>query len=139
MIDVDKRLRFVELRGRGMSYLKISEEIGVNKNTLVKWSKEYSLEIGNVAAMELEAVREEYMLGREHRIRVNGTQLSQITEELLKRDLGDVPTWRLFEMQRKLIEEIKEDEGEMEFTQETSKDGFESLKDIFKKTEKWTG
>ncbi len=139
MLDAEKRKRFVELRGRGMSYVKISAEIGVCKNTLVKWSKEYTLEINNAKAMELEGIREEYLLGREHRVRVNGTQLNQITEELLKRDLSEVGTYRLFEMQRKLVQEIKEDSGEMVFSKETRKDGFDSLKDIFKKTEKWTG
>ena len=139
MLDVELRRRFVELRGQGMSYVKISKEIGVCKNTLMAWSKEYCLEIGNVKAMVLEGIREEYLLGREHRTRVNGTQLSQITEELLKRDLNEVPTHKLFDMQRKLIREIKEDAGEIEFMQEVRKDGSDMMRDTFHKTKKWTG
>lgn len=138
MADIEKRRRFVELRGRGISYVKICEEIGVCRNTLIAWSKKLSLEISNMQAMELERIREEYLLGREHRIRVNGTQLNQITEELLKRDLTEVPTHRLFEMQRKLIGEVNEDMDNMEFCEETYGEGFNSIKEIFKRTERWT-
>lgn len=89
--------------------------------------------------MELEGIREEYMLGREHRIRVNGTQLNQITEEILKRDLSEVATYRLFEMQRKLVREIKEDAGEMVFMQEMKRDEPDMVREAFNKTKKWTG
>jgi transposase-like protein len=109
MHDDEFRGRFVLMRGRGVSYVKISEELGVCRNTLAKWGKEYACEIGNAAAMEMEGVREEYLLGVEHRVRVNGTQLNMITEELLGRDLSEVPTWRLFNMQRRLIAEIAAD------------------------------
>jgi transposase-like protein len=139
MLDSDKRRRFVELRGDGMSYVKISKEIEVSKNTLVKWSREYSVEIGNFKAMEIERIREEYQLGREHRLRVIGMQLSKVTQEILARDFSDVATWRLFEVQRKLIAETEKDDGKIEFVQETQGNGVDSLKNMFKKIERWTG
>lgn len=139
MVDSEKRIRFVELRGVGMSYVKISKEIEVNKNTLVKWSKEYSKDIMNAKALEFEGIREEYLLGREHRTRVLGTQLNKITQEILNRDFSEVQTWRLFKMQRIVTLEIEKDAGNIEFTQETEKDPVKSLKNIFKKTERWAG
>ena len=139
MLDEGKRRRFVELRGQGVSYVKISEEIGVCKNTLIAWSKKYLHEIGNVKAMELESIREEYLLGREHRMRVMGTQLNEISQELLKRDLGDVATWRLFDMQQKLVREIDKGAEEMVFSEETRKDGLGSIRDMLKKIETWKG
>jgi transposase-like protein len=139
MHDVELRRRFVLLRGRGVSYVKISEELGVNRNTLARWGKEYACEVGNAAAMELEGVREEYLLGREHRVRVNGTQLSLVTEELLGRDLGEVPTWRLFNMQRRLVAEIERDAEEIEFSEEVRVDSVEAVRGAFVTVEKWTG
>ena len=139
MLDGEKRKRFVELRGLGISYVKISEKIGVSKSTLIKWSKEYRWEISNAKSMELEGIREEYLLGREHRIRINGMQLNQITEELLKRDLEEVATHRLFDMQRRLVREIREDAGDMVFVQEVSKTGSEMMRETFHATKEWTG
>jgi hypothetical protein len=139
MACVDKRARFVALRGGGVSYLKISEEIGVSTRTLVRWSKELVLEISNQRALEYERLREEYMLGREHQIRIAGAQLSQITQELLNRELDDVATPKLFEMRRKMLKEINEHAEEIVFAEETTKNPSSKLNDMFKKVEKWTG
>ncbi len=139
MASIEKRGQFVELRGRGMSYAKISVEIGVSKTSLIRWSKELKLEISNAQAMELERIREEYLLGKGHRIRVNGTQLNHITEELLKRDLSEVPTPKLFEMQRKLIQETEKDSKEIVFAEEQFLSPGRMVLDTLTKVERWTG
>lgn len=38
--DINKREIFVQRRAEGLSYEKISKEIGVSKPTLIKWGKE---------------------------------------------------------------------------------------------------
>ena len=43
MADLEKQKQFIHLRATGMSYQKISEEIGVSKRTLINWGKELSL------------------------------------------------------------------------------------------------
>jgi transposase len=138
-MDSDKQARFIELRASGNSYDKIAKLLKVSKSTLIKWSKELCNDIKNAKSLEIERIREEYLLGRQHRTRILGTQLTQITQELLNRDLGEVPTWRLYDIQRKVITEIEKDATEIEFTQETQKDPMLSIKQILKKTEKWPG
>ncbi|MCF7954710.1 MAG: hypothetical protein K9M75_02800 [Phycisphaerae bacterium] len=137
--DIEKRGQFVGLRAKGMSYAKISEEIGVSKTSLIIWSKELKLEIKNEQAMELERLREKYLLGREHRIRVNGTQLSQITGELLRRNLNEVPTQTLFDMQRKLIKEVRDDTEEIVFSEKRGLADHDSIMDRLTRTESWSG
>ncbi|MCF7954650.1 MAG: hypothetical protein K9M75_02495 [Phycisphaerae bacterium] len=137
--DIEKRGQFVGLRAKGMSYAKISEEIGISKTSLIHWSKELKLEIKNAQAIELERLREKYLLGREYRIRVNGTQLSQITEELLRRNLSEVPTRTLFDMQRKLIKEVKDDTGEIVFSEKRGLADHDSIMDGLSKVVKWKG
>ena len=139
MAEIEKRGQFVGLRGKGMSYAKISEEIGVSKTSLIHWSKELKLEISNEQAMELERLREEYLLGREYRIRVNGTQLNQITEELLRRKLNEVPTEKLFDMQRKLIKEVQNDTKELVLSEKRDLADFASNRDRLTRTESWNG
>lgn len=139
MLDAEKRKRFVELRGRGVSYVKISEEIGVCKSTLINWSKEYRFEINNAKAMELEGIREEYLLGREHRMQVLGTELGKVTEEILKRDLSEVSTHQLFEMQRKLVSQIRQDDWGVSFTVQEEEDDYGTRGNSWKRTTTWTG
>lgn len=134
-----KQSHFIELRAAGQSYNKISKQLEISKNTLLKWSKEFSNDISNAKALEIESIREEYLLSRQHRLRILGTQLNQISQEILKRDLNEVPTWRLFEMQRKVINEIDKDPAQIEFILDTPKSPSDSVKDLFTKTERWTG
>jgi len=139
MAEIEKRGQFVGLRGKGMSYAKISEEIGVSKTSLIHWSKELKLEISNEQAMELERLREKYLLGREYRIRVNGTQLSQITEELLRRKLNEVPTEKLFDMQRKLIKEVQNDTKKIVLSEKRDLADPDAIMDRLTRTESWIG
>lgn len=138
-MDPAKQTRFVELRAAGHSYNKIAAKLKVSKPTLIKWSREFSNDLNNAKAMELEAIREEFMLSREHRLRIMGTQLNKLTQEVLKRDLNEVPTWRIFDMQRKIIAQIAKEDGDMEFAQDIREDSAESMNNILKQTVKWTG
>ena len=38
--NIEQQARFIELRGKGMSFQKIAEEMGVSKPTLIKLFKE---------------------------------------------------------------------------------------------------
>ena len=37
--------RFIEMRAKDISYDKISKELGVSKQTLINWSKNFNIEI----------------------------------------------------------------------------------------------
>jgi hypothetical protein len=57
--------------------------------------------------MELEALQEEYYLLKEGRIRLLGEQLKTIQQEIQKRDLSQVDTDRLLELQIRYFSELK--------------------------------
>ena len=134
---MQKRRRFIMLRGQGVSYEKIAREIGSTKTTLIRWSRWFAVEIKNVKSMELDTLREEYLLDRKHRLKVMGTQLNNVVEELLDRDLSNVPTHRLFEIQTQLAKEIKAKLPKMEFDRKLMRGGPEDVKRVMDKTVSW--
>jgi transposase-like protein len=102
-----KKSQFVQLRAKGLSYVKIAKELKVSKSTLSSWNQELQEEISQARAMELEALQEEYYLLKEGRIKLLGEQLKAIQEEIGSRDLSKVSTDRLMELQLKYFGELK--------------------------------
>ena len=98
MKDTDKQKKFIELRAKNKSFQSISDEIGVSKTTLIKWSKEFDYEISNLHNLELEALLEDYQATREQRIEYLGKIQDKILTELEKRDLSTVNTDKLLDM-----------------------------------------
>lgn len=110
--DIETKRKFMELRAKGYSFDKISNEIKTSKTILVKWSKEYTIEISNLEQIELEALYEQYKMTVQHKIEYLGELQDKILKELKNRDLQDVKSDKLLEMLlttiRKL-EDLKED------------------------------
>lgn len=98
--------RFLELRAGGMSYAAISAELGINKQTLIDWSREMQSELSNLRSVELEALREKYAMTARARVEILGDTLAAIRAELGKRDLSKVPTEKLFSLLLKHLELI---------------------------------
>ena len=48
---------FVQLRAKGLPYVRIAERLGVAKSTLANWNAELEAQIASARAMELEALR----------------------------------------------------------------------------------
>jgi len=95
----DKRRLFTELRARGFSLRRVAKRIGISVQTASNWHHELEEDIARLRAAEIEALNEAYFLAKEARIRLLGGQLRAIREELERRDLQDVPTVRLLELQ----------------------------------------
>lgn len=134
MEDLETKERFIELRAKGLSFDKIAQELKVSKQTLINWSKELSLEISNLRAVELETLQEKYYALKEKRIELFGEKLKVIKEELDKRDLKDVPTDKLFDLLMKYATSLKQEEVETIFK------GIESgfgLDDVLEKVVSW--
>jgi hypothetical protein len=55
-------------------------------------------DVNNLRETNREGFREKYKIGRQHRIEVLSNQLAKLKQELLKRDLSDVPTHQLLSM-----------------------------------------
>ena len=101
--------RFIELRAKGWSFDKIAKETGKAKQTLIDWSKELQDQIANCKALELEALYESYYLLKENRLQTFGEILNKIKDEVLKRDLSEVPTDKLLDLFLKYNNQIKEE------------------------------
>lgn len=108
MYSIETKEKFIELRAKGLSFDKISKELGKAKQTLVDWSKELQEEIASRKALELELLYEKYYLLREHRLKSFGELLSGIQGELLKRDLSEVPTDKLLALYLKYLDKAEE-------------------------------
>lgn len=109
-VDVGKgeqKQRFVVMRAKGYSYARITRKLGVSKGTLTAWNAELEVEVAKLRAMELEALQEEFFLLKEGRIRLIGEQLKAIQAEIGKRDLSQVRTDKLLELQLRYFAELK--------------------------------
>ena len=138
-MENEKQREFVKLRAGGLSYSKIAEKMGIGRRTLIGWSKKLRSEINNLQQIEYEALREEYLLSRRQRIRVLGTQLQMVISEIMKRDVSEVPTWRLVKIQNRLVRELAEENEDMTFETEVPRSGSEAIGDMLKKRVKWRG
>ena len=104
---MEVKSQFIELRAKGWSYVKIARKLKVSKNTLANWGAELEGEIASLKAMELEALYERSYMSKEARIRLLGSQLKEIQDELKKRGLEDVSTEKLLDMELKLYQALQ--------------------------------
>mgnify|MGYP001565353436 CR=1 FL=1 len=115
MEDLSVKEKFIELRGMGRSFDSIAKELSVSKQTLINWSQQFSVEINNFKALELDALREKYLLSRKAKVEMFGEMLNRLKEEFLKRDFSSIPPKDLFESIMKLCTVLeKEAEIKME-------------------------
>lgn len=108
--------QFVELRAKGNSYDRIAKTLGVSKATLLKWSKDLSLEINNERSVAMDAIYDKHKLAKQHQMEMLGIQLGKVREELEKRDLSEVSTDKLVTMQLKLLDAINSNGVNVTFT-----------------------
>ncbi len=105
----EQKSRFILLRAKGNSYVRIAGELGVSKGTLLNWNAELEAEIAQARSVELEALQEEFYLLKEGRIRLLGEQLKTIQAEIGKRDLSKIKTEKLMELLLRYFGELKEE------------------------------
>jgi len=106
---LETKEKFIELRAKGWSFDKIAKELGKAKQTLIDWSKELEDEIANLKALELEALYEKHYLLKENRIETFGVLLRKLKDEVMSRDLSDVPTDKLLDLFLKYNNQIREE------------------------------
>lgn len=111
----ETKKRFIELRAKGISFNKISENLKVSKKTLIEWSRELEREITNLKAVEMEELQEMYFVQKQKRIELFGSQLEQIMKELDQRNFSDISTEKLLELQLKYLDYLKREEIDLSF------------------------
>lgn len=105
--------RFIELRARGYSFEKISQEIGVSKPTLIVWERKNEEQIAELRAIEIQAILEKYKLMRLERAEAFSSVLSLALEELKQRgeQIKTMSTDKLLSMVLLLEKRLLEDAG----------------------------
>jgi transcriptional regulator with XRE-family HTH domain len=116
----EEKLQFIEMRAQGLSFMEISEKIGVSKQTLIEWSKALSVELKNARALRLDELFQRFAIAKEKRLELLARELGRIQSELSERDLSDVATEKLFEMMLKCNQHIKDEFQPIEFSNERS-------------------
>ena len=111
--SIEEQARFIELRGKGMSFQKIAEEIGVSKPTLIKWNGELLEQVKEAQYMEFENLVEQYGLFRKERFEVYckalNTALKEFQERAEKGELKNVPTDKLLNLVEQLEKRLEKD------------------------------
>ena len=109
MESLDVKEKFIDLRAKGYSFDKIAKELGKAKQTLIDWSRELQEEIASRKALELESLYDQFSLMKEHRLRELGKTLAKIQTEIESRDLSDIPTEKLLDLQLKYLDCAREE------------------------------
>jgi transposase len=108
MKDQKTKEEFIELRVKGLSFADIAEKLGVSKQTLINWSKEFQFDIQNMRAIESEALQKKFCLSAEYRLDFFRKQLEKITHELNQKDYSDLPADKLLGLGLKLMANFDE-------------------------------
>lgn len=113
MKSSEDKLKFVELRAKGMSFEKISKELDISKPTLIKWNGELYEEVQEAQYYELENLVEQYGLLRSSRFeaycKVLNLALQELQERAEKKELDTVPTDKLLFLVEQLEKRIEKD------------------------------
>ena len=129
--------KFIEMRAKDISYDKISKQLGVSKQTLINWSKEFNIEISNLKAIEHESLIERYRLKEESSFKQLSDFISKIEAELEQRELKDVPTEKIFNMYCKHITILQKRGFNLEFKE--TKDLMDKISEPLTVTNSWPG
>lgn len=104
------------MRAKGLSFQAISEQLGVSKPVLLKWSKEFEAAIKEQRAMELQALIERYNASKMARVENFAKLMQALQAELdarIDEDRGfyNVPAEKLLAMtmalDKRLADEVE--------------------------------
>ena len=107
MHSPETKQKFIELRARDCSLRRISEEIGVDKSTLVLWNHEFAELIDNLRQIELEHFRQQLLGSEADRLQALAHDYHRYSKELETRDPARIPHPRLFNIVSRLREQVE--------------------------------
>jgi hypothetical protein len=101
--------KFIELRAAGLSFRRISEELGgVDKNTLMRWNEQFAVQIHNLEQIELENLQEQLLGSKAERFKALAHDYHRYTKELERREPGRVPQYMLFRIVCRLRDQVEQ-------------------------------
>lgn len=132
MKESECKEKFIQLRVENKSFDKISDELNVSKPTLIKWSKEFQHQIANLKAVQLESIRDNYLITREHNAKLYRALLDKVQAEIEKKEFTQYSFESLMTLYNQYSQRI-ENELKIEFTENV---GFK-VTGMDDKIEKW--
>ena len=111
----DQRMAFVMQRAQGKSFDKIADDLGITKQTLIKWQGELFAQIREQEFYEVQAITEAYAVTRRQRFDATAKALHAVLAELSRRidtdQLADLPTDKLVNLALILEKRLMQDTG----------------------------
>ncbi len=112
---IEIKQEFVDLRAKGHSIRSIAEALSLSPQTLINWEREFNQEIAELKAIQLESLYESFGLMKQHRLEEISRQLQKIQTALSSRDLSDLSTEKLMELNLKYLERADKEYQEPKF------------------------
>ena len=109
--------RFIALRAKGIPYASIESQIGVNRKTLVRWSRQHAQRLANERAIEDESLAEALKNSRHARLEQACSLHQRVLEELGRRKLEEIPTASLALLAYRLEKHITPENGALKFSE----------------------
>ena len=132
--DNDQRMAFVMQRAQGKSFDKIADDLGITKQTLIKWQGELFAQIREQEFYEVQAITEAYAVTRRQRFDATARTLGAVLAELTRRvdtdQLADMATDKLVNLALVLEKRLMQDTGR-ELVSVRTHDVFEGIEGTF--------
>ncbi|SRR6266581_5390197 len=93
-----KKTDFLCYRSQNWSLIRISEEIGVSRSTLVQWNSEFEYTLRVLRAVEADDLQSKLVTARQEDLARIVQRQSAIEKELATRKLDDIPTEKLLRL-----------------------------------------
>ena len=111
----DQRMAFVMQRAQGKSFDKIADDLGITKQTLIKWQGELFAQIREQEFYEIQLITEAYAVTRRQRFDATAKTLGAVLAELTRRvdtdQLAEMPTDKLVNLALILEKRLTQDTG----------------------------
>lgn len=111
----DQRMAFVMQRAQGKSFDKIADDLGITKQTLIKWQGELFAQIREQEFYEIQLITEAYAVTRRQRFDATARTLGAVLAELARRvdtdQLAEMPTDKLVNLALILEKRLMQDTG----------------------------
>lgn len=113
--DNDTKMAFVLQRAQGKSFAKIADDLGVSKQTLIKWQGDLDNQIREQEYFEIQNITESFAVTRRQRFGVTAKLLGAVLAELTRRadteQLAEMTTDKLVNLALTLERRLNQDTG----------------------------
>lgn len=113
--DNETKMAFVLQRAQGKSFAKIADDLGVSKQTLIKWQGDLDNQIREQEYFEIQNLTEMYAVTRRERFATTAKLLGAVLAELTRRadteQLAEMDTGKLVNLALVLEKRISQDTG----------------------------